>query len=157
MKGLQLFQLFIYLTIFAPVLGFSQTEVQGKLMATLDPNGRQILKQSYLSFLKNEFLTSEYCKEGWGDGDAAEKMQKACQEAHDKIVAMTQDETLPQWMNLFHFEFAKVNQESISYHFEQDVELKKGASLSCSISLEFQAGQDKKIITKPFFDLYCDH
>ena len=157
MKWLQLFQLFMFLTIFSPVLGFSQTEVQGKLMATLDANGRQILKQSYLSFLKNEFLTSEYCKEGWGDGDAPEKMQNACQEAHDKIVAMTQDETLPKWMNLFHFEFAKVNQESISYQFEQDVELNKGASLSCSISLEFQAGADKKMITKPFFDLYCDH
>lgn len=157
MKWLHLFQLFIFITLLAPALCFSQTEVQGKITATLDANGRQILKQSYLSFLKNEFLTSEYCKEGWGDGDAPEKMQKACQEAHDKIVLMTQDDTLLKWMKPFHFEFAKVNQESISYQFEQDVELNKGASLSCSISLEFQSSLDKKIITKPFFDLYCDH
>lgn len=157
MRKNHLLQLFIFLTVITPILSFSQTEIQGKLMASIDANGRQILKQDYLNFLKNEFLTSDYCKEGWGDGNAPEKMQKACQEAHDKMVSMTQDESSMAWMKPFHFKFATVNQDLISYQFEQNVELNREATLSCSISLEFQASRDKKLISKPFFDLYCDH
>ncbi len=149
-------KLFFLMTLLLPIFSFAQVDIQGNLIESLNDKGREVIRQDFVKFLKHDFINSDYCQEGWGDGDAPERMQKACRAEVERIFKLMDNDSY-RWLNLFHFEFAKIYPSLIDYQFEQTMGLSEDAPLSCYVSLQFKATTTKNILSKPSFDLYCDH
>ena len=85
MKTLSLAIFSVLLGLLAPNVS-SALEIRGELTGATNELGRQKLDKEFTAFVKNEFVSSIYCQEGWGDGTGPARMQKACGDAQNKML-----------------------------------------------------------------------
>lgn len=126
------------------------------LIDLVDQVGLMDLSKEYRSFLINDYVQSDYCQEGWGDGKRPGIiMREACAKSQKELlIELDKSETI--WTEQFSLEEENSNAESVTYLFQSFPKLSKKAPLSCIFTLEFTLDQQKKIIEKSL-DLYCDH
>ncbi len=85
MKTLSLAMFSVFFGLLAPNVS-SALEIRGELTDATNELGRQKLDKEFAAFLKNEFVSSIYCQEGWGDGTGPARMQNACTDAQKKML-----------------------------------------------------------------------
>lgn len=150
------------LAIFSVLLGLlvpnvsSALEIRGELTGATNQLGRQKLDKEFAAFLKNEFVSSIYCQEGWGDGTGPARMQKACGDAQVKMLKEI-SEGIHEWMFPFVLSSAKIEKNRIRYSFYRELKLNKNAPLSCTVSVDLVVNKQKVLVSTPVVDLYCDH
>jgi hypothetical protein len=134
----------------------SALEIRGELTDATNELGRQKLDKEFAAFVKNEFVSSIYCQQGWGDGTGPARMQKACGDAQVKMLKEI-SEGIHEWMFPFVLTSAKIEKNLIRYSFYRELKLNKNAPLSCTVSIDLVVNKQKVLVSTPVVDLYCDH
>jgi hypothetical protein len=150
--------LFPVLALFFSPLALAQPsyEISAQLYQNTSPAGHDRLRNVYRDFIVNDFVSSVYCQEGWGDGDAPIRMQKACKTAQATIIReLSKNDTA--WMTSFRFHKAVLDGDSIQFIYSKIVQFSKDAPLGCELWMEFNIHPDLKMPTQTAMDLYCDH
>ena len=155
MKTLSLAIFSVLFGLLAPNVS-SALEIRGELTDATNELGRQKLDKEFTAFLKNEFVSSIYCQEGWGDGTGPARMQKACGDAQNRMLKEI-SEGIHEWMLPFVLSSAKIEKNRIRYSFYRELKLNKNAPLSCTVSVDLVVNKQKSLISPPVVDLYCDH
>ena len=114
------------------------------------------LAAEYQSFLLNDYISSDYCQEGWGDDlDAAANMRKACLSSQKQLLHELSNQA-NMWSEHFRMEEVNQSEDITQYQFLSFLNLGEKANLSCMITLVFTVDHNQNLVNRDL-DLYCDH
>lgn len=100
----------------------------------------------------NDFATSIYCEEGWGD--QVVEMQTAC---HIERIRLLRESKNQKWMQAFRLTMANSENGVTKYSFVRTLSLTPEAPLMCDVSINLEIEEKSEKVLNKAIALYCDH